>query len=328
MNIYDIANEAGVSIATVSRVINNKPNIHPKTVKKVKAVLEKHNYVPSSIARGLVLKSLRLVGIVLDDIRNLHYTKTAYTIEQALAKQDYRCIVCNVNGRNPEAMLKMLAESQVDGVIIVGSSFMNEYTEAAIKNYHADHPVVIVNGYLPLDNVCSILCDDRDGIAQSVEHLIQKGHRKILYIHDNDTDSAERKLDGYRTAMFKNGLTEFDEWIVKSPVGFDGGKVAGAEVLKRFGHDFTAVVCAEDTTALGLMRVLEKDGLTIPEDVAVTGYSNSFFGKITAQILTTVDTKLETLGSEAARALCDRFEGKDRPDKLTVSPELLIGDTT
>lgn len=297
-------------------------------MKKVRSILDKHNYVPSNIARGLVLKSLRLVGIVLEDIRNLHYTKTAYTIEQALAEQNYRCIMCNTNGSNPDAMLKMLAESQVDGVIIIGSSFMNEHTVEAIKAYHSDRPIVIVNGTLPLDNVCAVLSDDRDGIAQSVHHLFKKGHTKILYINDSDNDSGKRKMDGYRTAMFTNGMQEFDRWIITCPMGFDGGILGGKEALQRFGHDFTAIVCAEDTTALGVIRALEQDGLRIPADIAITGYSNSFFGRITNHILTTVDTKMDILGSEAARALCDKLEGKERPAKLIISPELIPGDST
>ena len=328
MNIYDIAKEANVSIATVSRVVNNKPNISPKTRKRVEAVLQKYNYTPSSIARGLASSSMRMVGLVMQDIRNTHYTSTAYVIEQELRKKGFCCIFCNTDDPDPTEAFKMLRDFRVDGIIIIGSVFMNEKTEQALDTYHPSTKIVFVNGILNRENVSSIQCDDRYGIEITAEHLISRGHSRILYVSDVDTDSARRKQEGYCNAMNRHFPGYAQQHVFHTtPTGFDGGFNAVEQILAS-GEAFTAVIFSEDVVALGGVRCLLEHNLRIPQDVAVAGFNNAWVGKLSQYVLTSADSGLSLLGVEAARALCDRLEGIERPDCITLTPKLFIGTTT
>lgn len=329
MNIYDIAKEAGVSIATVSRVLNNKPNISPKTLNKVQSVLRKYNYTPNSIARGLVTKSMSMVGVIVEDIRNPQYTNTAYSIEHELYKKGYICIVCNVSVDDVQTYIKTLAESQVDGLIIIGSVFMTDQTIQAIYDYIPELPIVIVNGSLPNLNVTSLLCDDKSGIMQCVNHLYQRGHKKIIYVNDNDTDSAQRKVAGYKLALYENDIQEH-ALILKTTSGFHGGFEAGEIVFREYtcGMDYTAIIFPEDLTALGCISSLTLHGLRVPEDVAITGFGNSPFRTVGTHLLTTVNTHLDLLGVEAVRCLCLRLNKEICPNQLVLTPDLALGETT
>lgn len=329
MNIYDIAQEAGVSIATVSRVLNNKPHVSLETQNKVQAILKKNNYTPSSIARGLITNSLKLVGVIMEDIRNRQYTNTAYMIEQEMHEKGYHCLFCNVPPKNIETYIKTLSEAQVDGVIIIGSIFMSDYTINAINTFFNTRPVIIINGHLPCDNVTSILCDDQAGIMQCVDHLYEKGHRKILFVNDNDTDSAKRKRDGYMHAMFRHSLQDLCS-IIQTESSFEGGFAVGEKIVSRLEHgkDYSAIVFEEDITALGCINALNNHGINVPKDVAITGFGNSVFRAVSAHVLTTVDTHLGMLGSEAVRLLYSCLNNIPCPTKLILPPELSIGNTT
>lgn len=328
MNIYDIAREANVSIATVSRVMNNKQNISAKTRKRVEAVLQKYNYTPSSIARGLASSSMQMVGMVMQDIRNTHYTDTAYVIEQELRKKGFCCLFCNTDSADPTNAFKMLRDFRVNGIILIGSPFMNEATEKAVEVYHPNTQIVFVNGVMERENVCSVQCDDRAGIEMTVEHLVDRGHSRILYIDDQETDSVRRKREGYCTVMNRHFPGYADSHMLRSQVeGFEGGY----QTMKAFlttGEKITAVVCSEDVVALGAIRALEEAELSIPGDVAVAGFNNAWVGKLSRHVLTSADTGLSLIGVEATRALCDRLEGVERPDRITLAPKLFIGTTT
>lgn len=325
MNIYDIAREANVSIATVSRVLNGKPNISPKTAQRVREVLERSQYTPSSIARGLVSNSMRLVGVLMHDLRNTHYTSTAYVVEQELSRAGYRCLLCNTQAGAVSGTLRMLAETRVDGLIIIGSVFMDRSMAEALAAYFPTQPVVMVNGYLQRENVLGILCDEADGMRQCAEHLFAAGHRKIAYFHDNATDSARRKLAGYRSAMRELGL---QERVLHGATGFEGGAALGRELASAGHPDFTALMFAEDTTALGCIRSMERAGLQVPEDLAVTGYTNTMFARMASRTLTTVDEQVQVLGAEAVRAFCDRMDGRLRAPCITIPVHLVPGETT
>jgi len=328
MNIYDIAKEANVSIATVSRVMNNKQNISPKTRKRVEAVLQKYNYTPSSIARGLASSSMRMVGMVMQDIRNTHYTDTAYVIEQELRKKGFCCLFCNTDSPDPTEAFKMLRDFRVDGIMLIGSVFMNQETLNAVDHYHPNTRIVFVNGVLDRENVCSVQCDDRCGIEMTVEHLVERGHRCIVYIDDMETDSVRRKREGYCTVMNRSFPGYAQDHMFRADVlGFEGGYRVMKDLLER-GEEITAVVCSEDVVALGAIRALEEKNLRIPEDVAVAGFNNAWVGKLSRHVLTSADTGLSLMGVEATRAFCDRLEGVERPQRITLAPKLFVGTTT
>ena len=329
MNIYDIAKEAGVSISTVSRVMNHKGNVNPVTRKRVEEILEKNNYTPSAIARGMVSKSMKTVSVLTVDIRVPHYAKTAYTIEREFSRRGYEVSLCNTGGELEETIkyLRTALEKKADGIVLVGSVFNTLCKNAEISGLLKNVPVVLANGKLELPNSYSVLVDDRYGISLAVEHLIQKGHREIYYLRDMDTVSAQLKCEGFITEMEKCGLKNARQQVVKAEPSIEGG-IHAVEKLIREKRKFTGIVCGEDITAAGVVKALLHFGIKIPEEVAVIGYNNSEYAKICEPQLTTIDNKPELVAMMSVQLLTSLIEKTEVYSSCTIQPELVEGKTT
>ena len=329
MNIYDIAKEAGVSISTVSRVMNHKGNVNPVTRKRVEEILEKNNYTPSAIARGMVSKSMKTVSVLTVDIRVPHYAKTAYTIEREFSRRGYEVSLCNTGGELEETIkyLRTALEKKADGIVLVGSVFNTLCKNAEISGLLKNVPVVLANGKLELPNSYSVLVDDRYGISLAVEHLIQKGHREIYYLRDMDTVSAQLKCEGFITEMEKCGLKNARQQVVKAGPSIEGG-IHAVEKLIREKRKFTGIVCGEDITAAGVVKALLHHGIKIPEEVAVTGYNHSEYAKVCEPQLTTIDNKPELVAMMSVQLLTSLIEKSDTYSSCTIQPELVEGETT
>lgn len=329
MNIYDLAREAGVSIATISRVINNHPQVSEKTRKKVNEILEKHNYTPNAFARGLVIKSMKTIGVLTIDIRDLYYATVAYTIEQEFSKLGYSVILCNTGGNTQKKInyMKMLAEKNVDGLILVGSVFKDKKLNKAISQLAKNIPIVMVNGFLEAENVYSIICDDSYGIAMCVDYLYKKGHKDIIYLQDAKTYSAQAKSEGFSQGMIKNNLVLTPFSILNVKKGLKGGYHA-VEHLITCKQNFSAIIAGEDITAVGAIKKLKELHKQIPENIAVIGFNNSIIAQCSDPELTSVDNKIETIGIGAVRILNDVFEGRNVPSKTVITPNLVIRKST
>ncbi|WP_378954539.1 LacI family DNA-binding transcriptional regulator [Pelosinus sp. sgz500959] len=329
MNIYDIAREAGVSITTVSRVINNKENISDKTKLKVESILKKHNYTPNAFARGLMSSSIKSIGVITVDIRKQHYAHTAFTIEQDFSKLGYSVILCNTGGKTTESInyFKMLMEKKVDGIILIGSIFNDQKVKKYVSKYVKNIPIVLANGHLDVDNGYSVLVDDFDGIYRCVEYLHKKQHTKIVYIKDMETYSAERKKEGFIAGMNQYGLMLDETSISEAVHGLEGGYEA-VEKLIATGKEFSAIIFGEDITAVGGIKKLKEMGWRVPEDVAVTGFDNSIFAKCCEPELTSVDNKVETVASLSAKMLHDLIEKKEVSSTIMIRPDLIIRKST
>ncbi|MCG8500882.1 MAG: LacI family transcriptional regulator [Firmicutes bacterium] len=325
MNIYNVASEAGVSIATVSRVLNNSPQVSEKTRKKVTDVLEKYHYTPNAIARGLVVNSMKTIGVLTIDIRDLYYATVAYTIEQDLSKLGYNVMLCNTGGDAQEKInyMKRLAEKKVDGLILVGSVFKDQKLDTAISQIAKQMPIVMVNGLLEAENIYSIICDDSYGISIGVAYLHNKGHRDIVYLQDAETYSAQSKVHGFKTGMLKRELPLKAHSILKVEKGINGGSMAVKQLVES-DHNFSAIIAGEDITAVGAIKALKALHKSIPDDVAVIGFNNSIIAQCCDPDLTTVDNKMEMTATGAVRILNDVFKGRNVPSKTVITPDLVI----
>ena len=176
MTIYDIAQEAGVSASTVSRVINKKKGVNKNNRILVEALLKKYNFEPNASARGLVQQSTKIIGIVMSDIRTAHHAEGAYFMEQELKNYGYNCIIINsgFSDATREESIRTLFSRRVEAIVLVGSTFQSETMKKAILEYLGDLPVIIENGYIDLPNVYGVLADEEHGIADcavSYTHL-------------------------------------------------------------------------------------------------------------------------------------------------------------
>lgn len=323
MNIYDIAAEAGVSISTVSRVLNNRGRVKKETQEKIEAVLRKYDYQPSAVARGLVTKSMRTIGILTVDIRVMHYANTTYILEQALSRLGYNVMVCNTGGLMEENLryLRMMVEKQVDGLVLVGSVFEElEKSEEGLE-YLRHMPVVLANGSLNLENAFSVLVDDPMGTRLSVQHLYQKGHRDIYYVQDLDTHSAIRKADGFRRAMESLGLPGASR-VLRAEHGLEEGE-AFARSLMKSGKQVSALVFGEDLTAIGAMKGFQKAGLRIPQDLAIVGFNDSAYARMCTPELTSIDNKYRLVGEYSVKLLTGLLEGAGTEADVMIRPVLV-----
>ena len=328
MNIYDIAREAGVSIATVSRVLNHKNTVSPATRARVEQVLAQHSYTPSAIARGLVSKSMRTVAILTVDIRFPHYANTAYTIEREFSHRGYDVILCNTGG-DREAVLRYLRavlKKQVDGIVLVGSVFNAICHGEEMRGLLARVPVVLANGKLDLPNASAVLVDDQRGTGLAVEHLVGQGRRALFYIQDKHTGSAEEKCRGFLRAMERAGLDTAGRVIRTGDTLEDGMQAARAILDGPLPCD--AIVCGEDMTAAGALKTLLRAGVSVPGQVAVTGYNNSAYAYLCEPALTTVDNKGPQVALLCVQLLESCIEKGGTAATVTVQPELVLCETT
>ena len=329
INIYDVARIANVSTATVSRVINNKVRVSPETRKKVQDTITQLNYRPSAIARGLVLKHTETVGILVTDITAPNYAKTARAMERDLFQIGYSAILCNTGGsvENNKAYLHMLVNLGVCGIICIGSVFKNTLQETLMLSEFSHIPFVLSHCQIPAVNTYSVVIDEVHGIRLCVEHLMEKGHRDILYVKDADSYSGERKKLAFREAMTQLGLSVDDKSIYNTYRSFEGG-VAAAKKIIASCPNFSAIIFGDDITAAGGLFALKKAGYSVPKDVAIVGYNNTPSSICCDPQLTTVDNKTDIMGSLSVKLLQTVLEHKETTKLLSVTPELVIREST
>lgn len=328
-NIYDIANEAQVSITTVSRVINNKGNISAKTRAHVQSIMEKYNYTPNAIARGLVVNSMKTIGILTIDIRTPYYAAAAYSIEQDLYKIGYSVILCNTGGSMEEnnRYIKMLEEKMVDGIILIGSVFSHKNIE---ENYLITNiPVILINSEFDLShpNLYSILTDDAYGSELCVGHLNKKGHTKIVFVRDADTYSAFKKESGFINAMRSLKLQADKNSIFKTQRSLEGGGAAVDAIIKS-GMEFTAIMFIDGSTAIGGLKRLQQLGYNVPNDVAITTFNDCIYSQMSQPTLTSIDNKAEMMGSLAAKMLEGLINRQNTTKSVLVKPDIVIREST
>lgn len=328
MNIYDIAREAGVSIATVSRVLNHKNTVSPATRARVEQVLAQHSYTPSAIARGLVSKSMRTVAILTVDIRFPHYANTAYTIEREFSHRGYDVLLCNTGGDRDTVLryLRAVLKKQVDGIVLVGSVFNEICHGEEMRSLLCRVPIVLANGKLDLPGASSVLVDDRAGVALTVDHLVSRGRRHLFYIQDKYTTSAEDKCAGFLQAMERAGLDPAGR-VVRTHDTLEDGMQAARDILAG-DLPCDAIVCGEDLTAAGALKALLRDGVAVPGQVAVTGYNNSAYAYLCEPVLTTVDNKGEQAAQLCVQLLGSCIEKGGSAATVTIQPELVAGKTS
>lgn len=325
MTIYDIAAEAGVSASTVSRVINKKSGIKPSTRRLVEGLLEKYNYSPNEAARGLVSQSSKMIGILISDIRNQHYTEGAYIIEQEFLSRGYCTIIFNTGNASSDKAeyVRLLAQRKVEGAVFIGSSFGTEEVRNAVSTYLSDIPIVMANGVLELDNISSVLADEKSGTAALVEYLKSIGKKKIVYIDGEDTPSNNIKRAGYLAAMLAASLPSE---VAAAENSYEGGLRTMAALLDSQTPP-DAVICAVDLIAVGALRAVTDRGLRLPEDVSVIGIDNSPYASISNPRLSSLDTHLRELSLCCARTLLDSLDGKEVIRRIVIPAAPVIRES-
>lgn len=329
--IKDVAREAGVSYATVSRALNDHPEVSDETKKRIMKIALEMGYQPNAIAQGLVKKETKTVGLIIPDITNPFFPEVARGIEDAAVEAGYTIFLCNTNwnAQREERYFDVLIQKQVDGLIIGPSSeevsHLGKVLASGIKTVFISRAINHTNG-------TSIIIDNILGAKQAVEYLIQRGHQRIAFIGGQEDISTNReRLQGYTQALNNNGLA-LDESLIKTgSFKRDSGYFIMNQILKSDDCNRpTAVFAANDLLALGVIQAVKENGLSIPEDVAVVGFDDIEFASLPEIQLTTVSQPKYDMGKLAFSTLMEliRGGGYSSGRKILLDPVLVIRQTS
>ena len=301
MTIYEIAAEVGVSISTVSRVLNNPEKVSPKTKEKVEAVLKKYNYSPNAFARGLVSNSMNSVGILITDIRNRHFSTAAYVLENCFFNWDYSTIFCNTGDslEKKKKYIQMLSSKKVDGIVLLGSIFEGDAIKKIISEYIPDTPVVVSNGVLDMPNTYSVSIDHNYGMRLAVSHLLERGRDRICFVYSTNTPNSKRKSYGFLNALSNKNITPVENQVFESADPTNNFETFKNQIL-GLSKNFNAFIFSEDYFALKGVNIFKEHGLDIPGDISVIGHDNSIFSLCSQPELTTIDTKIDDMSTIVA----------------------------
>lgn len=328
ITIYEIAQEAGCSAATVSRVINGYPYIKKATRERVERIIEERNFMPSDTARNLVKQSTRMIGILISDLRTTQHTDGIYYIERELSKEGYSCIICNT-GEGEEAVtsyLQILSKRNVDALILMGSIYQNDEVEKAVNQYMANVPVVFCNGSINGDNIYSIVSDEDRGVYNAVKLLKDTGCVNPVFIYDRKTASNMKKMDGFMRGVEECGFGTEGRILETTQ---DAGGIY--ETVKAFLSDnmgVDSIIFSEDFLAVASMRVFSEMGKKIPQDISIIGINNSRFALVAVPPITSLDNKLYDMSITAVRTILSLLKGEPVAKKLLLISDIVERGTT
>jgi alanine racemase len=329
--LAEIAAHAGVSEATVSRVLNDKPGVSDGARSAVLVALDVLGYErPSRLRR----RSSGLVGVVVPELENPIFPAFAQVIDDALSSRRYTPVLCTQSpgGISEDEYVESLLDHGVAGIIFVSGRHADRAADH--ERYKAlinrGLPVVFVNGYAEGLDAPFLSTDDHEAMTLAVTHLVQLGHTRIgLANGPNRYLPALRKREGFVAALGRAlGVTrqEAEGWIVEALYTLEGGAAATRDLL---GRGATAVVCGSDPMALGAVRAVREAGRRVPDDVSVIGFDDSRLTQFFDPPLTTVRQPVQTIGLAAVAALADAIEGQPSPShEYLFRPELVLRSST
>lgn len=324
MNIYDIAQRSGVSIATVSRVLNGGRNVSRKTREKVLDVIRREDYRPNAFARGLGLNTMRMIGILCTDVSDTFYARAVSLVEGCLRRNGFDALLCCTGNdlENKKKYLGLLLGKRVDAVMLIGSAFKENVDNSHIENAARQVPVVIVNGLVELPGVYCVLCDERSAVRRNVRLLHESGCDDILYLYDTLTYSGCEKIAGYKAGLKDCGIPFRESLLVRVEKSVEAAAAKTAGLLNA-GIGFSAAMASEDLLAVGALKALRRADRTAP----VIGFNNSVLARCSSPALTSVDNMLDTLCPTAVNMLTGLLSGKSVPQKLVLSSKLVERET-
>ncbi|MGE5585061.1 MAG: LacI family DNA-binding transcriptional regulator [Bacillota bacterium] len=329
VTIVDIAERAGVSIATVSRVLNQTGRYSEETLKRVKATAAELGYAPNFMAKSLKKRQTEQIALAVADIGNPVYVAMAKAIQQVVKEHGYRLVLLSTEARVDEeiSILQSLAKQYVDGLIISPLS----YGEAHKKQLaQVKRPVVVIGGSPGDMSVDSVYVDSAKGVRMAMEHLLDQGFSQIAFVNGpSETVPGTVRLHGYEEALIEHGIVLDPRLVVHGDFTLSGGHMAAAKLLELPGLP-QAVLCANDLMALGVLRRLREAGVRVPEDVALVGMDDIEQARISSPALTTVSLLAAERGRIAAELLLGRLTcgSAEPPRQVTVTPRLIVRESS
>lgn len=324
VTIYDVAREARVSMATVSRVVNNNPNVKPQTRKKVYEAIERLGYRPNAVARGLASKKTTTVGVVIPDIANANFAEVARGIEDIANMYHYNIILSNADKRKDKEIrvINTLLEKQVDGLLFMGGMVTDEHLQAFNTS---NVPIVLCATTDEKGAMPSVDIDHEGAAFDAVSKLIREGHRAIAMISGTLQDPANgyARFQGYKRALEQAGIPYREDYVRVGNYRYESG-IEATDYFLKLAERPTAIFAATDEMAIGAIHCLQDAGLSVPEDVSVISVDNSRIASMVRPMLTTVAQPMYDIGAVSMRLLTKLMK-KESVDqaKVTLPHELI-----
>ena len=326
VTIYDVAEKAGVSISTVSKVLNNTGSIAEKTRQKVRETMRELNYQPSVVAS--VKKRIQTIGLLIPSIANPFMAEVARSIEDHVKKFGFSLLVCSTDNHldNELEYISILKQKYVDGIIL--ATGLNDYK--AIKELiNAEIPVALLSRDIPSLAVDTVLVDDFLGGYEAVQYLISLGHRKIAIITENINWSVVRaRVQGYRQALEEAGLEYDENLVLLDNTTLDAGKQATRKLLD-LPEPPTAIFASTEFLAIGAVKSARELGIHVPKDLSIVGFDDTILATVCDPPLTTIAQPIQEMGKKVVELLVEEIEGpKETKQRIVLSPKLVVREST
>lgn len=318
---------AGVSVTTVSRVLNKKPDVSRQTYEKVNSVIEINGYNPNNLARTLVLHRSNVIGLVVPDITNPFFVEVARGIEKEAKSLNYSVIFCDSESDPAEEKksIQLLKGMQVDGMIISIANYRK--TQAVEEIDLRRYPVVLLDEKIQNDNFGSVLIDHKTSAYKATRYLIEAGHTNIEHLPGNlETQTGRDRYYGFLDAMHESNLPVKENWNDSGAFTIESGEIFMRKLLSRKQIP-TAIFASNDIIALGAYRELNKSGIKIPEEISIMGHDNINMSQIVHPQLTTMDQHNIELGKNAMALLYERINQLESPLDRVLGCELVVRES-
>ncbi len=332
MTIYDISEKAGVSIATVSRVLNGSPKVAAATRERVMKVIEEEQYTPNVFAQGLNSNVTRSIGILYSDASDLYLANAVYQLERAFRARGYDAVLCCCGYEQERRMslINWVIAKKVDAVVLAGSHFVEEFDRDNdyLREISGRIPLAILSGKLYDPDIICSYCDDYQTMFDLTLSLFAGGSEKIVFLHTRNSDSVRRKIAGIREAYHAHGGEFPAEYDLLCPEG----DIAHVSAFIREAHRrlrFDTVLCMDDSIAVGVLKYAQAAGISVPGELRIAGYNDSVLSRCTTPELTTADNRTEELCEALAAMVTDRLAGKPAENTKYMLPgKLIFRETT
>ncbi|MBM7644857.1 LacI family transcriptional regulator [Scopulibacillus daqui] len=318
--IYDVAREAGVSMATVSRVVNGNPNVKPTTRKKVLDAIERLGYRPNAVARGLASKKTTTVGVIIPDISSIFFSELARGIEDIATMYKYNIILSN-SDQNPDKeihLIHTLLGKQVDGIVFMGGKITYRHVEEFKKS---PVPIVLAATVDGHKEIPSVNINYAQAVFEAVSHFVGNNHKKIAFVSGplDDPINGVYKLDGYKKALEEGGLDYDEKYVAEGDYTYDTAKEVTAQLLQLEDRP-TAVLAGTDEMALGVIHEIQDQGMNVPDDVEVISCDNTRLAQMVRPTLSSVVQPMYDIGAVAMRLLTKYMSNEEVKEHIVVLP--------
>lgn len=329
VSIVEIAKRAGVSVATVSRALNNKGPVSEKTRERIQLIAGQLNYKPNVSARGLLLHKTETIGLILPELADEFFMDILRGVDEAASRSGYYVMISSSHSRRDmvETMLEFMSSGRVDGVILMAPMLHGDLKDIILRS---GRPIVLLNNYDQIQNSVCVNIKNYQGAFSMTEHLIKLGHKRIALIKGPEGNSdAHQRLQGYLEAMGKHSISIDPDLIISGDFSSKSGYFAFMRLMNEQNKP-DAIFALNDMMALGCFEAARANQLEIPKDIALAGFDDIYMTRFLTPRLTTVHTPIMELGQRAVNYLLKMIREEVDPKEShceEINTGLIIGGT-